>query len=74
MNAFITYDRLRSRTNVHEVSSTQPSVLYHSLKTFIDTFTDAKRFEFAHLLSVAFGFMQVGFYIVVLGNCKFGLS
>jgi hypothetical protein len=50
MDTFITYDRLRSNTSVHEVSSIQPSVLYHNLKTFVDTFTDADRFESAHLL------------------------
>jgi hypothetical protein len=50
MNAFITYDILRSRTNVHEVSSIQPSVLHRNLKTFIDIYTDAKGFESAHLL------------------------
>jgi hypothetical protein len=50
MDTFITYDRLRSNTNVHEISAIHPSVLYHSLKTFIDTFTNAKRFESAYLL------------------------
>ena len=50
MDTFITYDRLASNTSVHEISSIEPSVLYHNLKTFIETFTDSIRFESAHLL------------------------
>jgi hypothetical protein len=58
MDTFITYDRFRSNTNVHEISAIHPSVLYHSLKTFIDTFTDAKRFESAHLLLPSHGTLK----------------
>ncbi len=50
MNTFITYNRLRSSNSVHEVSPLKPSVLYENLKDFIAEFTNAKRYESAHLL------------------------
>lgn len=50
INSFITYDRLRSNTDVHQLTTIHPPELYHSLQTFINTFTNSKIFTSASLL------------------------
>jgi hypothetical protein len=50
MNAFISYDRLRSSDTVHQISATPPTLLYSRITEFIETFTDAATFESASLI------------------------
>jgi hypothetical protein len=51
----------------------QPSVLYNYLKTFIDTLTDAKRYESAHLLLPSHGNLKSLSLIKTFGVPKIDL-
>ena len=73
MDTFITYDRLRSNTNVHEISSIQPTTLYHNLKAFLDTLTDCKQFESARLLLPSQGTLKSLSHIKAFGLPKIDL-